>query len=618
MDKQQTIAFVLIGIILVVWLYINAPEPPKPGEQKAADTTKVEQPPVEKEKKVVETQKEKPDTVETVSPLQGNIDENEQIITIETDLALYELTSKGARFRKCYLKKYEVWYHNNLPDTASFYDKHVQLINDKDGGDFNLIFVTKNGQLVNTKDLFFKSSATDFYYKITGEDSLVLAYTFDTGNNKKIIKRFVIHANDYAVDADVEFQNMNDVITGYRYDVEWQNGINFLEENSVEEAQYANSSAYSGDEQVIVDASKGEKVEKSINGVVDWVAVRNKYFAVILAPDNPQTVDGADLKGEHILTRMGEREFYTVSLKALFDERKTSQKNSYEVYLGPLDYYVLKDHNKHFEAIYDFGSFFGLKFITRPISEYILLPLFTFLHKFIPNYGWVIIIFSLIIKIVLYPLTRQSYKSMRKMQLLQPKIKEIKEKYKDDQQKVQKETMKLYSTYGVNPAGGCLPTLLQMPILFALFTFFRTVIELRHEPFIGWITNLAAPDVIYTLPFKIPLIGINQISGLAILLGVTMFFQQKMSVKDPSQKALVYIMPVFLTFLFMTFPSGLNLYYFMFNLFSIGQQYLINKQKDGGELVPVKNPKKKTGFMQRMMEAAEQQQKAQQQKKRKR
>lgn len=617
MDKQQTIAFVLIGIILVVWLYINAPEPQTQDTKPKADSTQVEQKPAEQQKEIVEEQPVKTDTVQTVQPLQGNVEQNEQIITIETDLALYEMTSKGARFRKCFLKKYEVWYHNDLPDTASFYDKHVQLINDKDGGDFNLIFVTKNGQLVNTKDLFFESSADNYYYKITDGDSLVLTYTFDTGNGNRIIKRFIIHANDYAVKADVEFENMNEVITGYRYDVEWQNGINFLEENSVEEATYANSSAFSGDEQVIVDASAGEKVEKTINGVVDWVAVRNKYFAVIVAPDNPQTVDGADLKGEHILTKMGEREFYSVSLKVLFDERKPNQKNSYEVYLGPLDYYILKDHNKNFEAIYDFGSFFGLKFITRPISEFILLPLFTFLHKFIPNYGWVIIIFSLIIKIVLYPLTRQSYKSMRKMQLLQPKIKEIKEKYKDDQQKVQKETMKLYSTYGINPAGGCLPTLLQMPILFALFTFFRTVIELRHEPFIGWITNLAAPDVIYTLPFKIPLFGINQISGLAILLGVTMFFQQKMSVKDPSQKALVYIMPVMLTFLFMTFPSGLNLYYFMFNLFSIGQQYLINSQKDGAELVPVKNPKKKSGFMQRMMEAAEQQQKAQQ-KKRKR
>jgi YidC/Oxa1 family membrane protein insertase len=201
------------------------------------------------------------------------------------------------------------------------------------------------------------------------------------------------------------------------------------------------------------------------------------------------------------------------------------------------------------------------------------------------------------------------------MQLLQPKIAELKEKYKDDQQKVQKETMKLYSTYGINPAGGCLPMLLQMPILFALFAFFRVTIQIRQEPFIWWINDLSAPDVIYALPFSLPLFGIDQISGLAVLLGITMFFQQKMSVRDPSQKALVYIMPVMFTFMFMGFSSGLNLYYFLFNLLSIMQQYYINHKKgDDSELVPVKNPKKKGGgFMQRMMDAAEQQAKAQKQ-----
>jgi YidC/Oxa1 family membrane protein insertase len=202
---------------------------------------------------------------------------------------------------------------------------------------------------------------------------------------------------------------------------------------------------------------------------------------------------------------------------------------------------------------------------------------------------------------------------MKKMQQLQPKIAELKEKYKGDQQKVQKETMKLYSTYGINPAGGCLPMLLQMPILFALFTFFNIAIEIRHEPFILWITNLSSPDIIYNLPFQIPLFGISAITGLAPLLGVTMFFQQKMSTKDPSQKALVYIMPFMFTFMFMGFTSGLNLYYFMFNLLSIIQQYYINHKKGDAELIPVKNPKKKAGFMQRMMQAAEQQQKAQKQ-----
>ncbi|MDH7604605.1 MAG: membrane protein insertase YidC, partial [Melioribacter sp.] len=287
------------------------------------------------------------------------------------------------------------------------------------------------------------------------------------------------------------------------------------------------------------------------------------------------------------------------------------QKDSFKLYLGPIDYDVLKSYGKNFEVIVDFGSFFGLKFIIRPISEYVLLPLLQFLHKFIPNYGLVIIVLSIIIKFALHPLTRQSMKSMKKMQMLQPKINEIKEKYKDDPQRIQKETMKLYSTYGINPMGGCLPMLLQMPILIALWSLFNNVIDIRQQPFVLWIDNLSAPDKIYKLPFKIPLFNIDIISGLALLLGITMFIQQKQSIKDPSQKALVYIMPIMFTLMFMGFPSGLNLYYFMFNLLSIVQQYYINKRKDDVELVPVADPKKKKGFMARMMEAAEKQAQAQ-------
>jgi YidC/Oxa1 family membrane protein insertase len=197
---------------------------------------------------------------------------------------------------------------------------------------------------------------------------------------------------------------------------------------------------------------------------------------------------------------------------------------------------------------------------------------------------------------------------MKKMQLLQPKINEIKEKLKDDPQKMNKETMKLYSTYGVNPAGGCFPLLLQMPIFIALWGLFQVAIELRQQPFVGWIKDLSRPDVITTLPFKLPIFGIDKVAGLALLMGITTFIQQKMSVKDPKQAALVYIMPVMLTILFMSFPSGLNLYYFMFNILSIGQQYYINHKHDGMVLEPVKNPKKKKGFMAKLMDAAEQQQ----------
>ena len=447
---------------------------------------------------------------------------------------------------------------------------------------------------------------------ISENDSLVVDYVYHFAPESYITKTFTLYSDRYNSKVDIEFTNMDDIVSGYTYDVVWENGINFTEGNSVDEATFSSASAYSGGEQVIIDASDDdEKEEKELTGKIDWIGIKTKYFGMILAPKVPDADGGAYFSGTHnSKTKYGTREYYSASLKVPF-KNADNQKDSFELFVGPMDYELLSDLGNNYDAIYDFGSLFGLR-ILRPISEYVILPLFQFLHTFIPNYGFVIIIFTLIIKLVLYPLTKQSYKSMKRMQKLQPKIKELKEKYKDDPQRVQKETMNLYSTYGINPAGGCLPMVLQMPILFALFTFFKVTIEIRQEPFILWITNLSSPDIIATLPFKIPMFGVDQISGLALLLGITMFLQQKMSVKDPSQKALVYVMPVMFTVLFMSFPSGLNLYYFMFNLFSILQQYYINKSKDDEELKPTKNSKKKkSGFMQRMMEAAEKQQQMQ-------
>lgn len=623
MDKQTTMAFILMGIILVVWLYFNSPEP-QPQLPNTADTTAINQSTEPAKDTITETgmvdqavTADEPQSQE-VADQSNNVfaktDKEGQIITIETDLTKLEMTSKGGKIRKIYLKNYATWYYRKM-DENDFYNTHVQLINQTNGGDLDVIFVTSEGHLVNTSKLDFESSADTYYYRLEGDDSLAVTYTFNVDEGKAIKKHFVFYGNNYQSRFDVEMVNMNNIISGLRYDVEWATGLNFVEENSVDEATYASASAFSGDEQLIIDAdTEGEKIEKDINGKVDWISIKSKYFAMILAPETPYPDGGASFEGVfHEIPGLGKREYYKASLKIPF-KNLNRQRDKFDIYLGPVDYHILKSYDKNYDAVFDFGSFFGLKFITRPISEYFLLPLFTFLHKFIPNYGIVIIIFSIIIKIALYPLTKQSYMSMRKMQKLQPKISELKEKFKGDQQKIQKETMGLYKTYGVNPAGGCLPMLLQMPILFALFAFFRVAIEIRHQPFL-WINDLASPDYVLNLGFTIPLVGVDKLTILAPLLGITMFFQQKMTVKDPSQKAMVYMMPIMMTFLFMSFSSGLNLYYFMFNILSIGQQYYINHKKGDDDLQPVKNTGKKSGggFMQRMMEAAENQKQMQNQ-----
>jgi YidC/Oxa1 family membrane protein insertase len=228
-----------------------------------------------------------------------------------------------------------------------------------------------------------------------------------------------------------------------------------------------------------------------------------------------------------------------------------------------------------------------------------MLPLLSFLHWFIPNWGIVIIVFSVIIKIVLHPLTKSSMKSMKKMQALQPMMNEMREKYKDDPAKMNQAIMNLYKEYGVNPAGGCFPLLLQFPILIALYNVFRAAIELRQSSFVWWINDLSIPDTLISLPFELPLVGMKNISGLALLMGITMFIQQKMTVKDPRQKAMVWLMPIMMTILFNAFPSGLNLYYFVFNLLSIGQQMLMNKQ-DSEPLRKVDQKKRSQGIFGRV------------------
>ena len=622
MDRQTTIAFILIAAILMVWLYYSTPpqEQPKQNNKNgqtvaakdSASAVKQEEKPVEKKK-----EETKPDSSQA-SKTFASANMPEKIITVENELVRLELSSRGGKISRYFLKHFDNWYAHNLPANASFSQKNAQLLNYDKGSSINISFVSNEGKFINSDDLDFTSNTNNYFYKLGKTDSLKLTYSYKNSSGGEIKRSYVFYGNKYDCKFDVEMVNLNDKISNNQYYLTWKGGLRFVEENSADEANAADCGVYYGGEQVLVDATDAsKKTEKDFNGDVSWITVRNKYFAAIMIPEKPSDVVGASVEGTRVnFSNSGMNEYYNASFKVPFNN-SNYQKKSFALFIGPVSYDLLKTYNKDLEAIVNFGSFLGLKMVVRPIAEYVLLPLFNFLHSFIPNYGIVIILFSLIIKFALYPFTKSSMYSMKKMQLLQPKINEIKEKYKDDQARQSKETMNLYSTYGINPAGGCLPLLLQMPIFVALWGLFQTAIELRQQDFIWWITDLSRPDIIFNLGFKLPLFNVEHISGLALLMGITTFVQQKMTVKDPSQKAMIYMMPVMLTLMFMSFPSGLNLYYFMFNLFSIAQQYYINIKHDDMVLEPVKNPKKKSGFMQRMMDAAEQNAKAQQQMKKK-
>jgi len=617
LDRNTTIAFILIGAILVIWLFMNTPEKTEQTKTSQDTTTVVEQKPEEQTKLAEEERKITPPAIDQKKELKLGMFSSQEtdsgrIVTIETDLAIYEMSTKGGNFHKIFLKKFNNWYSAGIDENGDYYKTSVQLINYSLSNVYNISFISTEGKAVNTNNLNFITSPQS-KHTITGKDTLLITFRMELSPGRAIQKRYLFNAGTYLIKSDIEFLGFNGLITDNTYDITWESGIRSVEKNTTNEATYSSADVYYGDEKVVVDApGDGEKISENLNGKVDWLAVRNKYFTAIMIPSEPTQMEGAYVEGQAFPTKsLGLKEVYNVRLVVPF-KGSDIERRSINLYIGPVDYDLLKNISQNLTALVDFGSFFGLKFVVRPIAEYLLLPLFTFLHLFIPNYGFVIIIFSLIIKVVLYPLTRKSFQSMKKMQLLQPKITELKEKYKEDQQKVQKETMKLYQTYGVNPAGGCLPILLQMPIFVALWGLFQAAIELRQQPFILWIKDLSAPDVIYDLGFKLPIFGLQEISGLALLMGITTFFQQKMSIKDPKQQALVYMMPVMLTILFMTFPSGLNLYYFMFNVLSIAQQYYINHKQSDVELVPVDPSKRKKGFMQRLMDSAEQQSKQQQ------
>jgi YidC/Oxa1 family membrane protein insertase len=226
------------------------------------------------------------------------------------------------------------------------------------------------------------------------------------------------------------------------------------------------------------------------------------------------------------------------------------------------------------ENAIDFGDW--LKWLAMP-----LLVSMQFLYKFVHNYGIAILILTLLIKIIFWPLGNKSYKSMKDMQKLQPKLAELREKYKNDKTKISQETMALYKTHKVNPVGGCLPMVIQIPVFFGLYKTLLYAIELRHAPFCLWIQDLSAPDTLFGhIPSWFPLIGGFAIGPLPILMGATMFIQQKMSppAGEPMQQKMMLLMPVIFTFMFLNFPSGLVLYWLFQNILSIGQQHYINKR----------------------------------------
>jgi YidC/Oxa1 family membrane protein insertase len=592
MDKQSTIGFILIGIVLVGWMWLQTPTTP-PVQHRAGDTTQAS--------RTAPLQPAAPPVAQPADTLPspagtgvgseskffaGRSSGTEKVLIVRTDLFTAELTTRGGLLRKWELTRYKTWD-----------GKPVQLVDFDRGGDLNLLFTSSDGKLIDMRNLHFDTDRRNWEtIALQGGDSAVVEMVLPIDGGGRIVKRYTFFNGSYEFRVGLRLEGAARVVSNYEYQVVWENGLRFSEANSVDEASFAKAYAFAGGEMVEIDATKtGEPVKQEVNGATSWVATHTKYFTVAMLADEG-TTSGAYLEGRHEdAGNNGVTKHYSVGLKMPF-KGAVAESADLRVYLGPMEFDRLKDYGRSLDRTVYLGPTWGI----RQIAEYLMIPLFDLLRRVIPNYGLVIILFSLILKFALHPLTKSSMASMRKMQKLQPLLTELREKYKDDQERAGKEQMKLYAEYGINPATGCLLMIPQMIILFPLYQVFRATIELRQAPFVGWISDLSIPDTIIHLPFTIPIFGMNQISGLVIAMGVTMFLQQKMTPTDPRNKAMVWMMPVLFTLMFNGLPSGLNLYYFTFNVLSIGQQYWFNRVHKDEPLRKVDPKKGGGGFMARL------------------
>ena len=388
---------------------------------------------------------------------------------------------------------------------------------------------------------------------------------------------YVFYPDRYGFDVRLRTEGVPITETG-EYRIRWVGGVPFTESDPARDIAYAAAYAKVGEELEKMSLGGDKTKEFSATGQTHFVAARSKYFMAALVPSAPAA--GADLRGLSELPKTGPQ-FYDCTLRTPWG---ANASGSWTVYWGPMRVQELKAVGVGLDQTMNWGWK-----IIEPFSRLTLWAL-TGLFSVIRNYGAVIVIFSILVKVILWPLTRKSQISMKKMSALQPEIQRLREEHKKNPQAVNVEMMKLYKERGVNPAAGCIPLLLQMPLLYALFIIFSSTIEFRHAPFMLWIQDLSQPDYVFHLGFSIPMYG-AYVAVLPIIMGVSQFFMSKRTITDPNQKFMLYFMPVFMLLIFNKMPSGLTLYYTLFNFLAIAEQRLI-KLPDFGSVQVVEEKKK--------------------------
>ncbi len=499
---------------------------------------------------------------------------------VETPRYRARFTNLGGGPASMHLKNHRLWD-----------DGRVQLMSDTTRSAYSVEFLSTENYNIETDQLLFRPLTADPTVTIGEGEIATLQYELLLDDGSRLIYTYTIDADTYQILLSITFDGAEQFISGRSFELVWKPAIPPTERDVASEEQYTAAYSYAGGVLEQFQPSSQGYTESIITGNVDWVASKSKFFTQIMKSQEP--TDGAILSAE-LSTDPGNGETIHDYNTALRTRLTSSDSYNYHLYLGPLDYSHLRDFDPKTYDMVDTGFRF-IRWFSDPFVKYIILPFFWFVGGITGNMGVTIILFAVLIKIVLYPLTKKSFESMAAMRELQPEMEAIKEKYKDEPQKQQQATMKLFKTAKVNPLGSCLPNLLQIPVLITFWRFFQNSIEVRQERFL-WAEDLSAPDILFNLPFSIPLMG-DHIAGFVLLMTASMVIQMRVSgqgntAPNPTLKMMQYVLPVMLLFIFNRLSSGLSLYYLIYNALSIIQQMMINKKIDHVKLMESVDKKK--------------------------
>jgi YidC/Oxa1 family membrane protein insertase len=600
-DPYQFIGFVLIAMILTWMLYVNKPEE---GGNPGAEPDKTEVAP----------------QVEQRPPIQLN--ESLQKINLQSTFGIFSnwMTDQGAATQRLENKnllleispKGGVLELVRLKDYTDYLDQPLELI--KEGNNqFNVQFSTKDGRRLNTKDFYFSPQLS------SKNGKQILSLKAAIAPNQYLVFVYAIDTERFLVDFSIQSYGIATLLDSSEPAVlKW------------ETRAYRNSKSidYEGRYTELTYGYEGDKIDYlSLSGTdeespqqVRWISFRQHFFSAILIPEKP--IDQLTVTTENLADDKSLNEVFTkkFGLEIPLDYRSGEFNSRFEYYFGITDYQTLKSYDRDLESSIPLGwGIFGW------LNRFLFLPLFGFLSSFLPH-GIAIILMTIIVRLGMSPVTYKSYVSQIKMKVLRPEIEELNKKYKDNAVKRQQETMSLYNRAGANPMAGCIPALLQLPVFYALFTFFPVAFELRKKSFL-WADDLSSYDSILDLGFNIPFYG-DHVSLFPILASIAIFFYTQMTTGQqampqqpgmPNMKIIMYLMPLMMLFFFNNYASGLSLYYFVSNLLTIFlmlviKNYIIDDDKIHAKIEEnKKKPKRAGGFsarLQKAMEEAEKQKKA--------